>query len=282
MRFSPLLFLFVASTAVDAFGVLSYHRRYSTFSSRGESALAAEEGKQGDAIDAEIVDKKEADAEVVEKVGNLVADDQWEGFSMEMTELVRLAVVEDLKKNTREFTGKDDYKVGDVSKELDVRVKDQVAKLRGKDEYELGDFTMALDGVAKDLTMELTGKDEYEAGDLSIELDKRVKESVAEFCGKDEYELGDLSIEIDKRVKEGVAEFTGKGDYEFGDISREIEDRRRKWVSDVLGEEAAKNYKFGDLTKRALQGITGKDDYEFGDVTKTLMKNMFGGRKKKN
>jgi hypothetical protein len=58
-----------------------------------------------------------------QKVGNLVADDEWNGLSLELAEVVRLAVVEDLKKNTREFLGKEDYKVGDLSKEIDSRVK---------------------------------------------------------------------------------------------------------------------------------------------------------------
>ena len=59
-----------------------------------------------------------------EAVGNLVADDEWMGLTMELSELVRLAVVEDLKKNARDFLGKDDYKIGDISKEIDTRVKD--------------------------------------------------------------------------------------------------------------------------------------------------------------
>ena len=125
--------------------------------------------------------------EEIEKVGNLVADDEWMGLSMELTELVRMAVLEDLKKSTRDFTGKDDYKVGDISKELDSRVKDAVADLRGKEEYELGDLTVVLDGLAKDMVCEMTGKDDYEFGDLSVELDARIKTSVASFCGKDTY-----------------------------------------------------------------------------------------------
>eukprot|EP00565_Helicotheca_tamesis_P005185 CAMPEP_0185728904 /NCGR_PEP_ID=MMETSP1171-20130828/4313_1 /TAXON_ID=374046 /ORGANISM="Helicotheca tamensis, Strain CCMP826" /LENGTH=288 /DNA_ID=CAMNT_0028397657 /DNA_START=69 /DNA_END=935 /DNA_ORIENTATION=+ len=219
-------------------------------------------------------------AEETEAVGNLVADDEWMGLGMEITELVRTAVIEDVKKNTREFTGNDDYKIGDISKELDVRVKDEVAKLRGKDEYELGDFTMALDQLSKDLTCELTGKDDYEFGDLSSEIDSRIKNTVASFCGKDEYELGDLSVEVDRRVRERVADFTGNDEYEFGDISREINNRRKEWVSSFLGEEAAKNYQFGDVTKQAISNFTGKEDYEFGDVTKKLMSNVFGKRKR--
>ena len=97
-----------------------------------------------------------------EKIGNLVADDEWMGLSMELTELVRTAIIEDVKGKTSEFIGKEEYKVGDISKELDSRVKDEVAKMRGKDEYELGDLTMALDEMSKDFTKELTGKDECE------------------------------------------------------------------------------------------------------------------------
>jgi hypothetical protein len=46
-----------------------------------------------------------------EKLGNLVADDEWLGLTMELTELVRLAIVEDVKKQARDFIGKDNYKV---------------------------------------------------------------------------------------------------------------------------------------------------------------------------
>jgi hypothetical protein len=113
-------------------------------------------------------------------------------------------------------------------------------------------------------------------------VDERVKNAVTKFCGKGEgtYEFGDLSKEVDKRVRDRVAEFTGKGEYSFGDITKEIESRRQKWVGDYLGEEAAKNYQFGDLTKKALTSFTGKDEYEFGDVTKKVLGNLFGPRKR--
>ena len=81
----------------------------------------------------------ELSAEEKEAVGNLVADEEWAGLSMELADVVRTAVVEDLKKNSRDFLGKDDYAVGDFSKEIDRRVKEEVAKMREKDEYELGE-----------------------------------------------------------------------------------------------------------------------------------------------
>lgn len=95
--------------------------------------------------------------------------------------------------------------MGDVSKEIDSRVKDEIAKVRGKDEYELGDFLLAMDQISKSMTEELTGK-EYETGDLSKEIDARVKSTLAEWSGKEdgEYELFDLSKSIDRKVKERV------------------------------------------------------------------------------
>jgi len=187
------------------------------------------------------------------KIGNLVANEEWAGLSMELAEIVRTAVIEDLKKNSREFLNKDEYAIGDFSKEIDRRVKDEVAKMREKDEYELGDFSVVLDDRIKEMVCEMTGKEEYEFGDLSVEIDKRVKSEVAKFCGKDEYEFGDLSVELAKRTKAGVLKYTGKDDYQFGDV-----------------------------TKQAIKNFTGKEDYQFGDVTKKLMGNLFSGKNGKN
>ena len=94
-------------------------------------------------LDAEIVsdsspsDVPQLTAEEKEQIGNLVANEEWSGLSMELTEVIATAVIEDLKKNSRDFLGKDDYSVGDFSKEIDKRVKDEVAKMREKDDYEV-------------------------------------------------------------------------------------------------------------------------------------------------
>lgn len=206
-------------------------------------------------VDAEIVDPASGEmvvltAEEEEKLGNLVADEEFAGLSMELADVVRTAVVEDLKRNSRDFLGKDEYLVGDFSKEIDVRVKNEIAKMREKDDYELGDLSVVLDEKVKEMVCEMSGKDDYEFGDLSVEIDKRTKESVAEFCGKENYQFGDLSVELAKRTKSGVLGYTGKSDY-----------------------------KFGDITKQAMKNLSGKDDYQFGDVTKKLMGNLFNKKK---
>ncbi|KAL3826994.1 hypothetical protein ACHAXA_000058 [Cyclostephanos tholiformis] len=203
------------------------------------------------------VSPSESDVEEEEerrRVGNLVADEEWAGLSMELAEIIRTAVVEDLKKNSRDFLGKDEYLLGDFSKEIDSRVKAEVAKIREKDEYELGDLSVVLDDKVKELVCKLSGKDEYEFGDLSVQIDIRSKKLVAEFCGKEDYEFGDLSRELARRTREGVLNYTGKSDY-----------------------------KFGDLTKQALKNLSGKEDYQvcvFGDVTKKFLGNVFKKDKK--
>jgi hypothetical protein len=93
-----------------------------------------EEPINDDSSDAE----QQAAHEVEQKrVGNLVADEEWAGITMELAEIIKTAVVEDLKKNSRDFLGKDEYAVGDFSKEVDKRVKAEVAKIREKDNYEV-------------------------------------------------------------------------------------------------------------------------------------------------
>ena len=226
---------------------------------------------------------------------------------VQLTTVIATAVREVMKRVTKDLLDKDEYKVGDISKELDARVKDEVAKMRGKEEYELGDLTKVMDDVAKDLVCEYTGKakGEYEFGDLSAAIDADVKKSVARFCGKESYEVGDLTKEVAKRAATLAAEFTGKGAYEFGtnlqglkllplssvfpvhwsrvlytgDVSKEIERRRVEWITDFIGAEAAKDYEFGSITKKAITNFTGKEDYQFGDVTKKVFGSFFGDKK---
>lgn len=236
-----------------------------------------------DVVDAEIVPESTSMVvpgtiqEQKQAIGNLVADDEWAGVTMELGELVKRAVIEDIKTKGREFLGKDEYKVGDLSKEIDSRVKQGVADLRGKPEYEVGDLVITLDEMSKNMTEQLTGKP-YEVGDLSKEIDRRVKKAVANYIGKEEYEAGDLTRAVTEKVNVRVDELFAN--YEFGDITREVNRRRKEWVKNFLGEEAAANYQFGDISKKFATMITGKDEYQFGDVSKKLFGDLFGNSKK--
>ena len=123
------------STGVLGFTTPSFPRSIYSHSARSYLQSSPEP------VDAEILpDSSSSDApqpEEEEQLGNLVANEEWSGLSMELTEVIATAVVEDLKKNSRDFLAKDDYSVGDFSKEIDKRVKDEVAKMREKDDYEV-------------------------------------------------------------------------------------------------------------------------------------------------
>ena len=73
---------------------------------------------------------------------------------------------------------------------LDKIGKDMVCELTGKDEYEAGDLSTELDTRVKASVAEFCGKDEYEVGDLSNEIDKRSRARVLDFIGKEDYEFG--------------------------------------------------------------------------------------------
>lgn len=94
-------------------------------------------------------------------------------------------VLDDTAKSlTEELTGKP-YETGDLSKELDKRVKNAVASYCGK------------------------GEGEYQFGDLSKEVDRRVKARVSDFLGK-EYEFGDITREVNSQRKAWIKDILGE------------------------------------------------------------------------
>lgn len=60
-----------------------------------------------DSSDVETVEAIVLSAEEEKELGNLVANEEWNGLSMELTEVIATAVVEDLKKNSRDFLGEE-------------------------------------------------------------------------------------------------------------------------------------------------------------------------------
>jgi len=137
---------------------------------------------------------------------------------------VQRAVAESLA----DFVGKKNYAFEDVTKEINSRCADAVAKL-----------------------------DDVYLGDIMKEMDLAGQAAVASFTGKEVYEFGDISKEIDQRAKVAVSAFTGKADYKFGDITKEALKRGENFIKDFTGKE---EYKFGDITKTALKKLFGGDD----------------------
>lgn len=100
-----------------------------------------------------------------------------------------------------DFTGKNDYRFGDITKSA-------VSKFSSSLESKLLDYT---------------GKDKYTFGDIT-------KTTVSKFTGKDKYEFGDIT-------KTAVSKVTGKSEYQFGDITRTI---ISKITGDDKGDDAKK------------------------------------------
>lgn len=68
------------------------------------------------------------------------------------------------------FTGKEEYKFGDISKEAAKRAKNAVANLLGQEEYKFGDVTKKAMNKAMDAIAGFTGKEEYKFGDITKTL----------------------------------------------------------------------------------------------------------------
>eukprot|EP00929_Paragymnodinium_shiwhaense_P109460 TRINITY_DN75896_c0_g1_i1.p1 TRINITY_DN75896_c0_g1~~TRINITY_DN75896_c0_g1_i1.p1 ORF type:complete len:299 (+),score=44.97 TRINITY_DN75896_c0_g1_i1:56-952(+) len=114
---------------------------------------------------------------VVVRIEMMAARDQKEMFNL-MTQTLGAA-----REGVLDFTGKSDYRVGDITQAAFARFAQttamSVANYTGKDEYHFGDITKA--SVAK-----FTGKEDYEFGDIT-------KTAVSKYTGQDEYHFGDIT-----------------------------------------------------------------------------------------
>jgi hypothetical protein len=79
-----------------------------------------------------------------------------------------------------------------LSKEIDARVKDRVAEFTGKSNYKFGDVSKELDSRRAQWVTNFLGddaKEMYEFGDVT-------KKALKNFTGKDEYEFGDVTKKV--------------------------------------------------------------------------------------
>lgn len=70
--------------------------------------------------------------------------------------------------------GKDSYELGDFVTAMDEMAKNMTENLTGKP-YESGDLSIELDKRIKKAVAGFCGKDEYKFGDLSREISTRVQ-----------------------------------------------------------------------------------------------------------
>lgn len=92
--------------------------------------------------------------------------------------------------------------------------------------------------------------------DLSLLVLSAVSEAVESYCGITNINAPffDLSTEMDHRIRDRRRKLLmkhSKGYENVRDIEKDIESDRKGWVRDVLGNRAAKQYEFGEVTTKA-------------------------------
>lgn len=113
-RNSLIILALLALINVDAFTVVPQQIQLRQFASvdtnTHTTALFNSNNGPSEKEMEDAIAKTKLSPEEVSKVGNLVADDEWMGLGMELSELVRCAIIEEVKKTTSDFIGKDDYR----------------------------------------------------------------------------------------------------------------------------------------------------------------------------
>ena len=97
---------------------------------------------------------------------------------------------------------------------------------------------------------------EYNSRDLSLLVLSAVGEAVESYCGITNMNAPffNLSHEMDHRIVRRRRELLHKhckGYESVRDVQEDIETSRVGWVRDVLGNRAARNYEFGEVTTKA-------------------------------
>lgn len=110
--------------------------------------------------------------------------------------LVALELDDRVQEQIRQYTGKELYNFGDLT-------RTGIAKYIEKENYQFGD-------VAKATLFKFTGKKEYTFGDIS-------KATAQKITGKDDYVFGDITRTVFARLDAGQDEA-----YQFGDVTRRI------------------------------------------------------------
>jgi hypothetical protein len=150
-----------------------------------------------------------------------------------LTKAVSAAVAAYLEKRSRDKAGKargdggaDAAVAGpsaaDLEKEIERRVREELAKTQAEDGDEPGNFAGMLGPDAWEAVRQASeGKDDDDAEvkGLYAEIDRRVKKEVAKMNRKEEYQKGDLKGALAKGAESAVLMYTGKESYAFGDIT---------------------------------------------------------------
>lgn len=179
------------------------------------------------------------------------------------------------KEEVEKVTGKP-YEFGDISRWADAKVKQRVSEITGKDEYQVGDISKELlrrlvagevkwDEVLMLLKMLLSlGASFSPVGGMlpAKVLIDLLNYSIAAQIG--EKVTGAIATELDRRMKEVV---TGNPDYQLGDITK-------GQMLKFIGKD---EYSFGDLTKTVLKRIEYTEKSDENDQSRNML--LFGDTK---
>jgi hypothetical protein len=116
--------------------------------------------------------------------------------------------------------------LGDFVVVIDTMAKNMTSTLTGRP-YVAGDLSLELDRRIKGSVAKFCGKSEYQFGDLSKEIDRRVKERVAEYLGTDSYQFGDISKKVEERRRAWVKDYLGEKAAEEYKVGGECRDDMR-------------------------------------------------------
>jgi len=105
-------------------------------------------------------------------------------------------------------------------------------------------------GLDDDLSFDYNGRD------LSVIVLSSVSEAIESYCGITNINAPffNLSTEMEHRIRDRRRELLvkhSKGYEDVNNVKEDIEKSREVWVREVLGNRAARNYEFGEVTTKA-------------------------------
>lgn len=119
----------------------------------------------------------------------------------------------------------------------------------------------------------------YSGHDLSLLVLSSVSEAIESYCGITNIDAPffGLSQEMNHRIRNRRRALLlkhAKGYESVKDIERDIETSRKVWVRDVLGNKAAKNFHFGEVTTKAGNRHTHQEEKQKKEKRAKLLSNL--------
>lgn len=119
---------------------------------------------------------------------------------------------------------------------------------------------------------------DYNGRDLSLIVLSSVSEAIESYCGVANVNAPffNLSNEMEHRIRDRRRELLVKhsrGYENVKDVERDIQTARREWVREVLGNRAAINYEFGEVTTKAGNQHSHEKEKTIGKVRRSRIMN---------